>query len=118
MSISSSRLSTAPTSPAKSPACGRSVSSRVEKETWIQREFDVKYDVDSTAAFDDNPCMSRKPNKEQIRAFYRTRVVAIQASFEGYTTVQRAKLTAEDCQLSPKKRASLLKKLEKDEKSM
>jgi len=62
--------------------------------------------------------MSKKPNKAQIRAFYRTRVVAIQASFEGYTTVQRAKLTAEDCQLPAKKRASLLKKLEKDEKSM
>ena len=59
-----------------------------------------------------------KHSKEQIRAFYRTRVVAIQASFEGYATVQRAKLTAEDCQLPPKKRASLLKKLEKDEKSM
>ncbi len=74
-------------------------------------------DVDSGPAFSDNPYMA-KPNKEQIRAFYRTRVVAIQASFEGYATVQREKLTAEDCQLSPKKRASLLKKLEKDEKSM
>ena len=86
-------------------------------ETSIQRELAVRYDVDSSAKFGDNPIMS-KPNKEQIRAFYRTRVVAIQASFEGYTTVQRAKLTAEDCQLSAKKRASLLKKLEKDEKSM
>jgi hypothetical protein len=59
-----------------------------------------------------------KPSKEQIRAFYRTRMIALQASFEGYTTVQRAKLTADDCQLPPKKRAALLKKLEKDEASM
>jgi hypothetical protein len=59
-----------------------------------------------------------KANKAQVRAFYRTRIIAIQASFEGYTTVQRAKLTAEDCQLPAKKRDSLLKKLEKDEKSM
>jgi len=59
-----------------------------------------------------------KPSKEQIRAFYRTRLVAMQASFEGYTTAQRAKLIADDCQIPPKKRASLLKKLEKDEKSV
>jgi hypothetical protein len=81
---------------------------------WSKAEKDG---VDSSAPFDDNPSMA-KPSKAQIRAFYRTRVVAIQASFEGYTTVQRAKLTAEDCQLPPKKRAALLKKLEKDEKSM
>jgi len=62
--------------------------------------------------------MKNNPNKDKLRAFYRTRVVAIQAMFEGYATVQRARLTADDCQLPPKKRASLLKKLEKDEVSM
>ena len=64
-----------------------------------------------------NPNMSHS-NKEQIRGFYRARVAAIQASFEGYATVQRARLAADDCKLPPKKRATLLKKLEKDEASM
>ena len=57
-------------------------------------------------------------NKEKIRGYYRARVASVQAMFEGYATVQRAKLTAPDCQLPPKKRATLLKRLEKDELSM
>ena len=59
-----------------------------------------------------------KSKKDQVRGFYRARVVAIRASFEGYTTAHRARLTSADCQLPPKKRAALLKKLEKDEASM
>jgi hypothetical protein len=57
-------------------------------------------------------------NKDRIRGFYRARVAAIQAAFEGYATVQRARLSADDCDVPAKKRASLLKKLEKDEASM
>ncbi len=59
-----------------------------------------------------------KPSKEQVRKYYRTQLIAMQASFEGYTTAQRAKLMADDCQIPTKKRTSLLKKLEKDEKSI
>jgi alkanesulfonate monooxygenase SsuD/methylene tetrahydromethanopterin reductase-like flavin-dependent oxidoreductase (luciferase family) len=73
--------------------------------------------VDLAARSGDNVAMS-KPSKEQVRKYYRTQLIAMQAGFEGYTTAQRAKLMAENCQVPDKKRASLLKKLEKDEKSV
>ena len=59
-----------------------------------------------------------KSDKDKLRGFYRARVAAIQAMFEGYATVQREALTADDCQLPPKKRAAMLKKLAKDEAMM
>ena len=59
-----------------------------------------------------------KEDKERVKRFYRARIAAVQATFEGYVTVQRAKLDSPDCQLTEKKRAALLKKLAKEEATM
>ena len=56
--------------------------------------------------------------RERTRGFYRARIAAIQAMFEGYATVQRERLASPDCALPPEKRLAILKKLEKDEASM
>jgi hypothetical protein len=56
--------------------------------------------------------------KERTRGVYRARVAAIHAQFEGYVTVQRERLASPDCELSPKKKAARLKKLDKDEATM
>ena len=56
--------------------------------------------------------------RKKVRGFYRARIAAIHAVFEGYATVQRERLEAPDCSLPSVKRAAMLKKLEKDEASM
>lgn len=56
--------------------------------------------------------------KDRARKKYRARVAAIQAMFEGYVTVQRERLASSDSELSPKKKAARLKKLDKDEATM
>jgi hypothetical protein len=58
------------------------------------------------------------PEREKVRRHYRARVAAIQATFEGYVTAQRARLASLELALSPKKRAAMLKKLDKDEATM
>jgi hypothetical protein len=60
----------------------------------------------------------RDTEKDRVRRYYRARVAAIQASFEGYVTVQRTRLASLDLEVSPKKRAARLKKLEKEEAAM
>jgi hypothetical protein len=56
--------------------------------------------------------------RKRVRGFYRARIAAIHAMFEGHATVQRERLEAPDCTLPLKKRTAMLKKLEKDEASM
>ena len=56
--------------------------------------------------------------KDRVRRYCRAKVAAVQAMFEGYLTVQRARLASPDSELSPKKRAALAKKLDKQEASM
>ena len=60
----------------------------------------------------------RESDKDSVRKHYRAKVAAIQATFEGYVTVQRARLASLGPELSPQKRAALIKKLDKEEASM
>jgi hypothetical protein len=58
------------------------------------------------------------PEKDRVRRYHRAKIAAVQAMFEGYLTVQRGKLALPDCELTPKQRAALAKKLDKQEASM
>ena len=60
----------------------------------------------------------RETDKDRVRRHHRAKVAAVQAMFEGYVTAQRARLASLGAEMSPKKRAAMLKKLDKDEASM